>query len=118
MLDFLNSLEDFEPAVPDELTAHYLRSSGAECKDIRLVRLVSLAAQKFLRDVTHDALQIRKRRLSAPAQRLKEQGMNPKDDRAVLTIDDLSDALQEYGVNIKPPPYFADRPKGAGTGGR
>jgi len=31
----------------------------------------------------------------------------PKDKRVVMTMDDLSAALTEYGVNVNKPPYFA-----------
>ncbi|KAG8043091.1 hypothetical protein GUJ93_ZPchr0871g7067 [Zizania palustris] len=34
----------------------------------------------------------------------------PKDRRLVLTMDDLSKALHEHGVNLKHPEYFADSP--------
>lgn len=34
-----------------------MRSSGFEPKDPRLVRLISIAAQKFISDIANDALQ-------------------------------------------------------------
>ncbi len=58
---------------------------------------MSLAAQKFVSDVAHDALQIHKRKRAAPQQRLKDEGYSVKDKRLVLTTEDLSDALQEVG---------------------
>lgn len=59
------------------------------------VRLVSLAAQSFLAGVTHDALQVAKRRKQASAWRQKELGYNARDQRLVLTSEDVAEALKE-----------------------
>ena len=62
---------------------------------LRRVRLVSLAAQGFLAGVTHDALQVHKRRKQASAWRQKELGYNAKDQRLVLAAEDVAEALKE-----------------------
>ncbi|WAR14787.1 TAF10-like protein [Mya arenaria] len=88
------------PLIPDSVTAHYLSRAGFEPTDPRIIRLVSLAAQKFVSDVANDALQHCKMKGGA----IKNKG---KDKKLVLTMDDLTPALAEYGINVKKPLYFS-----------
>ncbi|XP_038983856.1 transcription initiation factor TFIID subunit 10 isoform X1 [Phoenix dactylifera] len=57
LTEFLASLMDYTPTIPDELVEHYLSRSGFHCPDLRLTRLVAVAAQKFISEVASDALQ-------------------------------------------------------------
>uniref|UniRef100_A0A0D3A2S9 Transcription initiation factor TFIID subunit 10 n=5 Tax=Brassica TaxID=3705 RepID=A0A0D3A2S9_BRAOL len=106
LTEFLASLMDYTPTIPDDLVEHYLAKSGFQCPDVRLIRLVAVATQKFVADVASDALQHCRAR-PAPVVKDKKQ---QKDKRLVLTMEDLSKALREYGVNVKHPEYFADSP--------
>ncbi|KAJ0960737.1 hypothetical protein J5N97_001386 [Dioscorea zingiberensis] len=108
LAEFLSSLMDYTPTIPDELVEHYLARSGFQCPDLRLTRLVAVAAQKFITDVASDALQHCKARLSAP---VKDKSKQPKEKKLILTMDDLSKALRENGVNLKHQEYFADSPQ-------
>ncbi|XP_066382280.1 transcription initiation factor TFIID subunit 10-like isoform X2 [Miscanthus floridulus] len=108
LTEFLSSLMDYTPTIPDELVEHYLGRSGFHCPDLRLTRLVAVATQKFLSDIASDSLQYCKARVAAPIKDNKSK--QPKDKRLVLTMDDLSKALCEHGVNLKHPEYFADSP--------
>ncbi|XP_066397299.1 transcription initiation factor TFIID subunit 10-like [Miscanthus floridulus] len=87
LTEFLSSLMDYTPTIPDELVEHYLGRSGFHCPDLRL----------------HC-----KARVAAPIKDNKSKW--PKDRHLVLTMDDLSKALREHGVNLKHPEYFADSP--------
>ncbi len=99
--DFVQQLEDYTPTIPDSVTAYYLNRAGFEANDPRIVRLISLAAQKFVSDVANDALQHCKMRASG--QSSKKQG---KDKRYTLTMEDLTPALSGYGINVKKPVYY------------
>ncbi|KAL0393895.1 UNVERIFIED_CONTAM: Transcription initiation factor TFIID subunit [Sesamum latifolium] len=94
--------------IPDELVEHYLGKSGFQCPDVRLTRLVAVATQKFIADVATDALQQCKARQSAVIKDKRDK--QQKDKRLILTMEDLSKALREYGVNVKHQEYFADSP--------
>jgi len=120
--DFLSSLEDFTPTIPDSVTTHYLHSAGFESSDPRVVRLISLAAQKFVSDVVNDALYHNKIRTSGASggpsggtgTSAGGSGTGSsaagkkvvKDKKLTLTMEDLTPALAEYGINAKKPHYF------------
>ncbi|KAL6983178.1 Transcription initiation factor TFIID subunit 10 [Sarracenia purpurea var. burkii] len=106
--DFLASLMDYTPTIPDELVEHYLAKSGFQCPDVRLIRLVAVATQKFIAEVANDALQHCKARQAAVVKDKRDK--QQKDKRSILTMEDLSKALREYGVNVKHQEYFADSP--------
>jgi transcription initiation factor TFIID subunit 10 len=65
------------------------------------VRLISLAAQKFLSDIANDALQHCKVRTSNQSSKSKS-----KDRNYTLTLDDLTPALMEHGINVRKPSYY------------
>ncbi|KAG8381964.1 hypothetical protein BUALT_Bualt05G0027500 [Buddleja alternifolia] len=108
LTDFLASLMDYTPTIPDELVEHYLAKSGFQCPDVRLTRLVAVATQKFIADVATDALHQCKARQSSIIKDKRDK--QQKDKRLILTMEDLSKALGEYGVNVKHQEYYADSP--------
>ncbi|PVD35452.1 hypothetical protein C0Q70_02414 [Pomacea canaliculata] len=99
--DFVLQLEDYAPTIPDSVTSFYLNRAGFETSDPRIIRLISLASQKFVSDIANDALQHCKMRASG--QSSKKQG---KDKKFTLTMEDLTPAMAEYGINVKKPYYF------------
>jgi transcription initiation factor TFIID subunit 10 len=103
--DLLAAMETFVPTIPEEVTQHYLRQTGFQTSDERIVRLVTLAAQKFATDIVEDSLQRCKWR------REQLRGKDRTDDRRlVLTSEDLAEALKEHGVSVIKPLYYADAP--------
>ncbi|KAJ7393394.1 Transcription initiation factor TFIID subunit 10 [Desmophyllum pertusum] len=101
LAEFLTQLDDYTPTIPDAVTAFYLNRSGFDSTDPRVVRMISLAAQKFVSDIANDALQHCKMRGSGQSSR-----KSGKDKRYTLTMEDLTPALSEYGVTVRKPPYF------------
>ncbi|CAG9825329.1 unnamed protein product [Phaedon cochleariae] len=105
--DFLLQLEDYTPTIPDAVTTYYLRSSGFEPRDPRLVRLVSIAAQKFISDIANDALQhCKMRSTNSSSHTGSKSKQGTKDRRYCLTMEDLTPALAEFGITIKKPHYY------------
>ncbi|KAJ8388940.1 hypothetical protein AAFF_G00125010 [Aldrovandia affinis] len=102
LADFLMQLEDYTPTIPDAVTGYYLNRAGFEASDPRIIRLISLAAQKFISDIANDALQHCKMKGTASG----SSRSKTKDKKYTLTMEDLSPTLSEYGINVKKPHYF------------
>ncbi|KAL1926726.1 hypothetical protein VTP01DRAFT_5621 [Rhizomucor pusillus] len=100
LAEFLAMMDNYAPIIPDAVTDYYLSRTGFDCDDVRIKRLLALATQKFVADIATDAFQYCKVRQSGN----RKTG---KDRKAVLTMDDLSAALAEYGVNVKKPEYYS-----------
>ncbi|EGN96531.1 hypothetical protein SERLA73DRAFT_58704 [Serpula lacrymans var. lacrymans S7.3] len=112
LAEFLLLLDDYEPLIPNEVTDYYLQRVGFECEDVRLKRLLSLAAQKFVSDIAADAYQHARIRTNAAGGRaranqpLSGPGSAKDKTRTTLTMDDLSAALAEYGINSRKPEFY------------
>ncbi|KAI8378188.1 transcription initiation factor TFIID 23-30kDa subunit-domain-containing protein [Choanephora cucurbitarum] len=100
MAEFLAMMDNYAPIIPDAVTDYYLSKSGFNCDDVRIKRLLALATQKFVADIATDAFQYCKVRQSGNRKSGKER-------KTVLTMEDLTAALAEYGVNIKKPEYYS-----------
>ncbi|KAJ2450127.1 hypothetical protein GGF42_004568 [Coemansia sp. RSA 2424] len=103
LAEFLVQMDNYAPIIPEALTDYYLAQAGFECTDVRIKRLLALATQKFISDVATDAFQYNRIRQQAS----KDKKFHNKDRKTVLTMEDLTAALAEYGVNIKKPEYFS-----------
>ncbi|TFK71614.1 transcription initiation factor IID, TAF10 subunit [Pluteus cervinus] len=112
LAEFLLMLDDYEPLIPNEVTDYYLQKVGFECDDVRLKRLLSLAAQKFVSDIAADAYQHARIRTNAAGGRARANqpltgpGSLKDKTRTTLTMEDLSSALGEYGMNSRKPDFY------------
>ncbi|KDQ61555.1 hypothetical protein JAAARDRAFT_31010 [Jaapia argillacea MUCL 33604] len=110
LAEFLLMLDDYEPLIPNEVTDYYLQRVGFECEDVRLKRLLSLAAQKFVSDIAADAYQHARIRTNATGGRARTNQLGPAaardKTRTTLTMEDLSAALAEYGINSRKPEFY------------
>ncbi|KAG4301044.1 hypothetical protein PCANB_002628 [Pneumocystis canis] len=114
--EFLDMMDDYAPIIPDAVTDYYLSMAGFECDDIRIKRLLALAAQKFIADIAQDAYQYSCIRSSSMMNAVlsNQSGLTGtvrnrygKDKgKTVLTMEDLSAALHEYGINTKRPDFY------------
>lgn len=114
--------------VPVQLTQYLMRKGGQGPilynsnldereynEDMRMAQVISFAAQRFMANILNDAMQHHKLRRMAGQKALKEIGVDTKDPRRVLRTEDLTQALLEHGVDLRPPPYYvdADKPQAA-----
>ncbi|ETK93055.1 hypothetical protein, variant [Phytophthora nicotianae CJ01A1] len=117
---FLAAMTQYSPTIPGELVEFYLQQAGFATNDVRVTRMISLAAHKLLLDVTHDAMQYQRIRSQATSSTTTgaasaaltavqtPDGASPTGSRSVLTMEDLAASLKEYGVNICRPEYVSD----------
>lgn len=96
--NLLEAIEEFDSSIPDVVVEHFLNVAGMQTNDKRITRLIAIAAQKFVHDIVSDSLQHCKLRGAA--------GKKTKEKKYTLTIDDLSSALAEYGIEVRRPHYF------------
>eukprot|EP00890_Picochlorum_soloecismus_P005671 jgi/Picsp_1/6104/NSC_03458-R1_transcription initiation factor tfiid subunit 10 len=112
LVKLLQTLEDTQTTIPDELTKNVLLRSGVKCDDERTLRLVSLAAGKFLEDLIDETCMIQANRSQATIKHQQNEGF-PKDRKPVILTEDLSLALQRYGMRLYRPPYLEENfPRG------
>ena len=97
LAELLNIVETTEPLIPDAITKPILNQAGFACDDLRVQRVISLAAQKFVTDIATDALHYSK----------QNGDKKNKTRKMVLTVQDLSQALAEYGIKSVKPEYYA-----------
>ncbi|KAI8809226.1 transcription initiation factor TFIID 23-30kDa subunit-domain-containing protein [Cladochytrium replicatum] len=98
LAELLMIMDDYSPIIPDAVTDYYLSRSGIECED---KAIDALAAQTFIADVATDAMQHDELRQQTSA--TKGNRGQVKDKRMVLTMEDLSAALGDHGINVRRP---------------
>jgi transcription initiation factor TFIID subunit 10 len=138
--DFCTELKDINTTLPDSVINHYMRKSGFVVNDEKLVKIISIASQKFISEIVNDVMQHHKLKTKssnllnanqaansagavpttstgASASGVGASGSNTTSSSnnksktsttapLTLTLEDLSQVLTEYGINVKKPYYF------------
>ncbi|KAG0654082.1 Transcription initiation factor TFIID subunit 10, partial [Rhodotorula mucilaginosa] len=65
LAQLLDQMDDYKPIIPDEVTDYYLQRAGFDTNDVRVKRLVGLAAQRFISSIASDAFQYARARTAA-----------------------------------------------------
>jgi len=102
--EILDKVENYKPVIPDAVTENILESAGFDSASPEITRLVSLVAQKFISDISYEALQHCKMRGGGRDEKKKSSG---RDRKYAMTTEDLVVALSDQGLSVKKPPYFA-----------
>jgi transcription initiation factor TFIID subunit 10 len=90
----------------------YMMKAGVQCDDVRLKRLVALIGQKFITDIANDAMHHHRVRVGGTGASLSTSSSTATASSGTgrrtntLTLEDLSAALSDYGINIKRPSYY------------
>ena len=100
--DLRNALEHAKPIIPMELVRHHLRRAGCHFADPSVAPAVAFAAQRFLGQIATDAKDYHKLR---QLNRKKKARVSRTVD--TLTMEDLSPALREAGIDVAKPEYFS-----------
>jgi transcription initiation factor TFIID subunit 10 len=108
--DFMVALDGYAPTLPTEVVYYYLGKGGANIHDPRAVKMVSLAADKFMADILFDARQFNLLRQQSNNPRVKRKA---ETDASTLQFDDLVRSLRMRGVHI----HRSAAPRDAAEGG-
>ena len=105
--------------IPEAVIRYYLNRAGIDTDDHRLLRVVALAAHKFVSDVAHKSMQqvtLRHKRARTSDKGDKKASAGEHASEKTLLMQDLSEALREYGVRVSQPPdlYAAVEAEDAG----
>ena len=92
--NFLMSLDNYEPTIPEAISSFYLRRSGLEVKDSKVSKLVSLASDKFLAELIAEAKQISQVRQQGVRAQKRKAEMNE-----TLEMEDVELSLSRHHIN-------------------
>jgi len=117
--------------IPDAVADYYLSLAGVQTSDVHMKRLLALATQKFIADIAADAYQHSRVRQNAsnhahgagaasgaaaggaggPSRPTARPGFGGGGSggtagRTVLTLEDIGNAVAEYGGNTKRPEFY------------
>lgn len=127
--EFCCKLKDVQTTLPETVVNHYMKKTGFIVNDSKLVKIISIASQKFISEIVNDVMQHHKLKSKTTgqgsatnasasgtnanqasttnqAQGQSSSSANKNATGLVLTLEDLSNVLTEYGINVKKPYYF------------
>jgi transcription initiation factor TFIID subunit 10 len=100
---FVKSLDNYSPTLPTEVSNYYLSKTGVSVQDERVLKLVSLATDKFMADIIFDAKQFSVLRQKSQRKDLKRKAQESAD---TLEFQDLVRSLKMRGISIRRPNGF------------
>ncbi len=97
--EFIANLDDYKPTVPEAVSQYYLECSGVEIIDPRITKLVSLATDKFIAEIIHEAKEqnILRKRNAKTGRRKADLQLD------VIDVIDLEASLAQYNITWKRP---------------
>ncbi|CAM9441212.1 unnamed protein product, partial [Ectocarpus fasciculatus] len=100
---FIKSLDTYSPTLPTEVSNYYLSKSGVNVQDERILKLVSLATDKFMADIIFDAKQFSVLRQKSQRKEIKRKAVESAD---TLEFQDVVRSLKMRKISISRPNGF------------
>ncbi|KAK8813083.1 hypothetical protein WA158_002675 [Blastocystis sp. Blastoise] len=91
LINLLKALDTYQPSIPEEVTSYLLNQSGCNLDDSRLVKMVSLSAQRFLAEIVTDAMSLNKL--------TNIQDDPDSETEPTLTLSQVTQILERKGMN-------------------
>lgn len=103
---FLENLDDYDPTLPQSVSAYHMQKCGVEIGDEKMSKLVSLAADHFLAKMVFETNQLyllkrpalTKAAMQKATKKRKNSASGPLEE--VFKLEDLKKVLKEEGVNL------------------
>ncbi len=90
----IEGVEGYMPTIPEQLTKYYSECNGLSIRDDNVAKLLSLAVDKVLVDILHNAQQ-----RSLMRKQVSKSGSNKEDE--TLELEDLEGALAEMRIFVR-----------------
>ena len=102
-VEFVCGLKDAVVTVPDQIVDFNLEKAGCNCPDLRVRRLIGIAAKKLIFDVCRGAMDHREHHIQGlPATKQKAF----KNKKQTMEMDHLLMALRDKGICLNKPPFY------------
>ena len=103
LTEFLSAIVEYESTVPEACIQFYMEKSGITVADPRIVKLVALATDKFLRDIICDAKRVCKLRgvkRSAGSSNTRASEIDDINTYSTLHMEDLQRSLKHRRIHV------------------